>query len=357
VKRPYPSLKEVAARAGVSFQTASKFLNGGEVRVSAETAERITTAARELGYSPNSIARSLVQRSSSTIGIVAGDLTDLALSQFILGAESAARRLGYSVLVGALGQDEEAGPGVVKTLIERRVDGVIAAAPQLEEDSAVAELLRRYVPAVSLHHVPGGGVPTVGSNHREVGRLCTEHLLSLGHRYVGTVTGPFRRLVVRSRLRGYEEALRQASLEPGEDMVVEGDWTPAGAATAARLLLERHPELTAIFVQNDVMAIGVYSAVRATGRWIPDDVAVVSCDDTPFAPYMTPPLTSVHIPFAETGARAVEVLVDRINGGEVTTETSLLPVELVVRDSCGAEQPLTRSGTGAHSAQKSKEGL
>jgi LacI family transcriptional regulator len=356
VKRPYPSLKEVAARAGVSFQTASKFLNGGEVRVSPETAERITAAARELGYSPNSIARSLVQRASSTIGIVAGDLTDVALSQFILGAERAARELGYSVLVGALGQDQDAGPGVVRTLIERRVDGVITAAPQLEEDSAVAELLRRYVPAVSLHHVPGAGVPTVGSNHREVGRLSTEHLLNLGHRHVGTVTGPFRRLVVRSRVRGYEEALREASIEPNEDTVVEGDWTPAGAAAATRLLLERHPELTAIFVQNDVMAIGVYSAVTATGRAIPDDVAVVSCDDTLFAPFMTPPLTSVHIPFAETGARAVELLVSRINGGEVTNETSLLPVELVVRESCGARQ-LSRSAAGASSAQKSKEEL
>ena len=101
----------------------------------------------------------------------------------------------------------------------------------------------------------------------------------------------------------------------------------------------------------------VYSAVKATGRWIPNDVAVVSCDDTPSAPFLPPPLTSVPIPFAETGARAVEVLVDRINGGEVTTETSLLPVELVVQGSCGAARPLSPSGTGANSAQKSKEKL
>jgi LacI family transcriptional regulator len=103
------------------------------------------------------------------------------------------------------------------------------------------------------------------------------------------------------------------------------------------------------------MAIGVYSAIRATGRWIPDDVAVVSCDDAPFAPFLTPPLTSVHIPFAETGARAVEVLVDRINGRDVTTETSLLPVELIVRDSCGATRPLSRLGGGANSIHKNKE--
>jgi LacI family transcriptional regulator len=239
VKGPYPSIKEVAARAGVSFQTASKFLNGGQVRVSPETAERITSAARELGYSPNTIARSLVQRASSTIGIVAGDLTDLALSQFVVGAERAARRVGHAVLVGTLAGDEEDGSEVVNTLIKRRVDGIIAAAPQLEEDTAVAELLRRYTAVVSLHHVPGGGIPTVGSNHRDLGRMCTEHLLNLGHSCVGTVTGPFRRLVVRSRLRGFEDALRQASIEPSEDLVVDGDWTPAGAASATRLLLER----------------------------------------------------------------------------------------------------------------------
>lgn len=347
VKGPYPSLKEVAARAGVSFQTASKFLNGGQVRVSPETAERITSAARELGYSPNTIARSLVQRASSTIGIVAGDLTDLALSQFVVGAERAARRVGHAVLVGTLAGDEEDGSEVVNTLIERRVDGIIAAAPQLEEDTAVAELLRRYVSVVSLHHVPGGGIPTVGSNHRDLGRMCTEHLLGLGHACIGTVTGPFRRLVVRSRLRGFEDALRQASIEPGEDLVVEGDWTPAGAASATRLLFERRPQLTAIFVHSDVMAIGVYSAAAATGRRIPEDLAVVSCDDIPFAQYMTPPLTSVRIPFAETGARAVDVLLRRINGEELTAEASLLPVELIVRASCGVAGPPDHSPAGA----------
>jgi LacI family transcriptional regulator len=348
-KGPYPSLKEVAARAGVSFQTASKFLNGGQVRVSPETAARITSAARELGYSPNTIARSLVQRNSSTIGIVAGDLTDLALSQFVVGAEQAARRVGHAVLVGTMAGDEEDGSEVVNMLIERRVDGIIAAAPQLEEDTAVAELLRRYVSAVSLHHVPGGGVPTVGSNHRDVGRLCTDHLLALGHRSVGTVTGPFRRLVVRSRLRGYEDALRQASIEPREELVVEGDWTPGGAASATRLLLERCPELTAIFVHSDVMAIGVYSAVAATGRRIPGDMAVISCDDIPFAEYMTPPLTSVRIPFAETGARAVEVLIKRIGGAGLVAEASLLPVELVVRGSCGDARP--PAGVAAETVQ------
>ena len=267
--RRYVSIKEVAARAGVSFQTASKVLNGGNVRVSAETAARIMAVADSLGYRPNSVARSLVQQSTATIGLVAGDITDGALSQFAVAAERTARKHGHAVLVGNLADDGRDGAAVVQMLIDRRVDGVIAAAPQLEGDTEVADMLRRYVPSVSLHHVPGGGVPLVGSNHRAGARAATEHLIRLGHTTIGTVTGPFRRHVVRSRLHGYEDALRAAGIEPGEDLAVEGDWTPGTAAAATRLLLERDPEMTAIFVHSDTMAIGVLSALAAAGRRVP----------------------------------------------------------------------------------------
>jgi LacI family transcriptional regulator len=338
-RRRYVSIKEVAARAGVSFQTASKVLNGGDVRVSAQTAERILAAASELGYQPNTIARSLVQRASATIGLVASDATDVAIAQASVAAEQAARRHGHSVLVGHLAMGGADGAGIVRTLIERRVDGIIAAAPEVEEDSEVADLLRRYVPSVSLQAVPGGGVPTVGSNHRDTGRLATDHLLGLGHTRIGTVTGLFRRRVTRSRLHGYEDALRAAGLEPGEDLVVEGDWTPHGGAAAARLLLERSPSLTAIFVHSDTMAIGVLSALWQAGRRVPADVAVVSCDDIPFAEFLTPPLTTVRVPLAETGRQAVELLLRSIAGEPVPERTPLLPVELIVRGSCGAPKP------------------
>jgi LacI family transcriptional regulator len=334
--RRYVSIKEVAAEAGVSFQTASKVLNGGPVRVAPETAARIVSAAKRLGYRPNTIARSLVRRTTGTLGLIASDATDVAISEFSVAVERAARRRGYAVLVGHLAAGGEDGADVVRMLIERRVDGVIAAAPQVEDDPEVAELLRTYVPAVSLHHVPGGRVPVIGSTQSETARLATEHLISHGHRLVGTVTGPYRRRVVRSRLRGYEATLRAAGLEQSEDLVVEADWTPGGAAAATRLLLERMPDTTAIFVHNDAMAIGVMSAVAKTGRCVPADVAVVSCDDMPFAEYLTPALSTVRVPLAETGERAVGLLLQSIAGEPVAAEPLLLPVELIVRDSCGA---------------------
>ncbi len=339
-RRRYVSIKEVAARAGVSFQTASKVLNGGDVRVSAGTEERIVTAAAELGYRPNTIARSLVQRATATIGLVASDATDVAIAQASVAAEQAARKNGHSVLVGHLAAGGADGADILRALIERRVDGIIAAAPEVEEDTEVAELLRGYVPSVSLQAVPGGGVPLVGSNHRETGRLATDHLLGLGHTSIGTVTGTFRRRVTRSRLHGYEDALRRAALEPNEDLVTEGDWTPQGGATATRLLLERSPGLTAIFVHSDVMAVGVLSALWQAGRRVPADVAVVSCDDIPFAEFLTPPLSTVRIPLAETGRQAVELLLRCIAGEPVPERPPLLPVELIVRDSCGGRNIL-----------------
>jgi LacI family transcriptional regulator len=336
-RRRYVSLKDVAERAGVSFQTASKVLNGGDVRVSADTQARIVEAAKDLGYSPNTVARSLVQRATCTIGLIAGDMTDGALSLFAVAAEQTARHHGHAVLVSNLTPDGQQGADIVGTLIQRRVDGIIAAAPQLEEDIAVANLLRDYVPAVSLHHVPGGGVPVVGSSGRQTAKLATDHLVGLGHRRIGSITGPFRRRVVRSRLRGFEQSLREAGVDADDDAIAEADWTPGGAAAATRLLLHRAPDVTALFVHSDTMAMGVLSALSEAGRRVPDDVAVVGCDDMPFATYLIPPLSTVRLPFAETGRQAVELLLRLIAGEPPATDLLKLPPELVVRRSSSTE--------------------
>lgn len=328
----YVSLKDVAERAGVSFQTASKVLNGQHGVVSAKTRERIVAAADELGYVPNRVARSLVQRSTYTVGIVADDLDDSVLTQFTVGAEAAARRRGHAVLIGTV-RGENEGDDYVRLLLERRVDGILAAAPSLEDDAAVGELLRGPVPVVSMHHVPGGGVPLVGSDHTLTGRLATEHLAALGRTRIATVTGQGSRRVAKARLRGYELALSTAGLAVDAELVAEGDWTPQGGYRAAGALFDLHGDIDAVFAQNDLMAIGVLAAAHERGRRIPDDCAVVGCDDLPFSPFLTPPLTSVHIPFAETGERAMELLLRLIAGEEERANRILLPVHLVARAS------------------------
>ncbi|HXM58222.1 MAG TPA: LacI family DNA-binding transcriptional regulator [Candidatus Dormibacteraeota bacterium] len=331
---PFVSLKDVAARAGVSFQTVSKVLKGSPVHVSEATRARVLEGARELGYVPNAVARGLATQSTSAIGIVAGDLADWSLSQFVVGAEREARRRGHAVLITSARGEPDDTAACVRALVERRVHGIVAAAPQLEHDRELARLLRD-VPTVSIHHVPGGGVSLVGSDHRVSGRLAVEHLASLGHRRIATITGPPDRRVV-SRLHGYREALAAAGIAPDPVLVEAADWTPEGGYQATLRLLDRAPDLTALFAQNDLMAMGALSALQRRGRAVPGDIAVVGCDDLPMVVHTVPALTTVHLPFTETGARAVSLLLEQIRkDGGPRPERVLLPVRLVVRGSCG----------------------
>jgi LacI family transcriptional regulator len=332
----YVSLKDVAARSGVSFQTASKVLNGRPGVVSASTRERILRAAAELGYVPNAMARGLVRRASVTVGVLADDFSDLAVSQFVLAAQRAAAGRGHGALISSVHADVDVELAVRK-LLEYRVDGILVAAPSLEDDPGLGAALRGPLPVVSINRIHGGGVPTIGSDHKVTGALAAEHLLDLGHRRIGTVTGPRRRQVVQSRMRGFRAALEAAGAPLPEWRVVEADWTYAGGWAAAHRLLDADPAVTAVFVHNDVMAVGALKALHERGRRLPADCSVVGCDDLSFAGYLVPPLTTVRIPFQETGERAATLLLDHIGGKRIPAR-DLLPVELVVRGSTSPPQ-------------------
>lgn len=325
------SIKTVAARAGVSFQTASKVLNG-KGSVSGQTRQRILDAASQLGYVPNAVARGLVTRSTRTVGVVASDLSEDVLAQFVVGAEREARQQGHSVIISIVGGDGGDGERYLRTLVERRVEGILLAAPELERQPRVGEILGPSVPVVSIHAVPGA---RVGSNHVETGLLATRHLLAHGHRRIGTITGPRSRRVVHSRLRGYEQALHEAGIAADADLLEESDWQVEGGYAAAARLLDRVPDLTALFVQNDTMAIGALSLLHQRGRAVPDGCALVSCDDIPAARHTIPPLSTVRIPLYETGATAMRLLLERIAEPATEPRRVLLPVELVKRRSCG----------------------
>jgi LacI family transcriptional regulator len=328
------SIKTVAALAGVSFQTASKVLNG-KGSVSEQTRQRILESATWLGYVPNAVARGLVTRSTRTVGIVASDLTDYVLAQFVVGAEREARAKGHSVIIGTVDGNGSDGERYIRTLVERRVEGILLAAPELERQPRLGEILGTSAPVVSIHAVSGARVTLVGSNHVETGLLATRHLLSHGHRQIGTIAGQRNRRVVHSRLTGYEQALREAGLVPDPNFVEEGDWQVEGGYEATRRLLLRAPDITALFVQNDIMALGALSALHEAGRSVPGDCALVSCDDIPAACRTIPPLTTVRVPFYQTGATAMQLLLDRISEPDSEPKRVLLPVDLVIRQSCG----------------------
>jgi LacI family transcriptional regulator len=327
----YVSLRDVAARSGVSFQTASKVLNGRSGVVSPSTRERILRAAAELGYVPNAMARGLVRQASVTVGVVADDFSDLAVSQFVLAAQRAAASRGHAALISSVHATIDAELAVRK-LLEYRVDGILVAAPTLEDDPGLGAALSGPLPVVSINRIHGVAVPTVGSDHAVTGTLAADHLLGLGHRNIGTVTGPRARQVVGRRMRGFRAALKAGGEPLSERRIVEADWTYDGGWAATHRLLDADPTVTAVFVHNDVMAMGALKALHERGVRLPADCSVVGCDDLSFAGYLVPPLTTVRIPFQETGERAAALLVDRI-GGKPIPERNLLPVELIVRES------------------------
>jgi LacI family transcriptional regulator, galactose operon repressor len=325
------SVKDVAARSGVSFQTTSKVLNGGG-SVSQLTRARILQAASDLGYVPNLQARSLVMQRTQTVGVITSDFSDRNLSRILAGAEQEARRQGFGVIISSIEPEGSGTEYALPAMMERRVDGILLAAPRMEEEAALEHVLDRTLPTVSVHAVPGGGVTTVSSDDEQIGLIATRHLLELGRRVIGSVVGGRGLKTAEARLRGYRAALEEAGVPFDADLIEEGGWDIAGGLVATQRLVAR-PHLDAIFAQNDMMAIGALSALRDAGRTVPVECAVVGCDDIDMALYTTPPLTTVHVPFYEIGAEAMRLLLGMVSDGAARERSVVLPVHLIVRGS------------------------
>jgi LacI family transcriptional regulator, galactose operon repressor len=329
----YISLKDVAARAGVSFQTASKVLNGRPGVAAPATAERIRTAAQELGYVPNGLARGLVRSGTITIGILTDDLADGALSHFVAGAQAALAARGHAAVLVAIRPEIDAGESLHKVL-EHRVDGLLIIAPSLEQNTSFSGALRDGLPLVSLSHLPGTSAVLLGSDHRVTGKIAASHLIDLGHRAIATVTGPPQRQVVRLRRDAFRNVLDEAGVALPSARVDKGDWSAGDGYHATGRILDRDPTVTAIFVHSDEMAVGALRLLADRNISVPDRFSVIGCDDLPLSRFLVPSLTTIHVPFTETGARAAALLLDLI-AGRSAPRRELLPVHLVQRQSTG----------------------
>jgi LacI family transcriptional regulator, galactose operon repressor len=333
-RRParHVSVKDVAARSGVSFQTTSKVLNGGG-SVSEVTRARILQAASDLGYVPNLQARALVMQRTRTIGLIAGDFGDPGLSRCLAGAEAEARREGYGLMLTSIEPEGSGTEYALPAMMERRVDGILLAAPQMEDDEALPHVLDPTLPVVSVNHISGGAVIAVTADDENAGYLATRHLLAEGHRAIGTLTGPGHRQLTLRRLDGYRRALREASVEAPEDLVEEAGVDVAGGLAALPRLIERRPDMTAVFCHHDLVAVGALAALRALGKRVPAGCSVVGCDGLDSAAFTNPPLTTVRVPFYEIGVEAMRVLVRLVAGGTDGTRATTLPVHLITRSS------------------------
>ncbi|HEX9018543.1 MAG TPA: LacI family DNA-binding transcriptional regulator, partial [Anaerolineaceae bacterium] len=307
------TIKEVAQAAGVSTQTVSRVLND-RPDVSEDTRLRVRAVIAELGYSPNVLARSLIQGRSHTLGVVGYGLGYYGPSRVLTGIERRANELGYSLLLSLLRDPEiNTGEGIFHALLDRQVDGIIWAVPEIGSNRDwIADTLRRLSnPVVFINMEPGPGLAVAAMNNRSGAGLAVHHLLEQGYRRIGIITGPVSWWESRQREQGWQEAMQGVGVAPCslDQLKAVGDWYPTSGETGLEELLRRCPDLEAVFACNDLMAAGALRAARRLGRRVPQDLAIIGYDDTPEAPYYAPPLTTIRQPLVEMGGKAVEMLV------------------------------------------------
>lgn len=330
--RRSPSMADVAARAGVSHQTVSRVLNDSTT-VREETRARVLQAIAELGYRRNNAARMLVTNRSGRIGMVAAHLGLHGPSMTALAVQDAAHHAGYDVALVGLSEEMsvELLNDAVDRLLDQAVEAIVVAAAH-RKTALLTQSLGLSIPVVLVQGVEPGEPMAAGIDQQAGAILATNHLLDLGHDRVAHVTGPDDWIEAGQRRAGWRQAHEQRNRLPGPELA--GDWSAASGYRAG-LRLADDPSITAVFVANDGMALGVLHAMHVRGRRIPEDLSVVGFDDEPQAAYFWPALTSVSQDFASVGRCAVDLAL-RALAGETEAAAPLIAPSLVVRGSTTA---------------------
>ncbi|TCN35550.1 DNA-binding LacI/PurR family transcriptional regulator [Kribbella orskensis] len=328
-RRRGPSMADVARLAGVSGQTVSRVANGRH-NVDADTRERVLAAMREVGYRPNSAARALRNGRFRSIGVIVFELSSFGNTRTLDAIAAAATTRGYAVnLLPVLDASQEAVSGAFSRLGEQAVDGVIILIEAHTLDDAEVPL-PDGLPVVVVDSSAHYDYPIVDTDQAQGARLATEHLLDLGHQTVWHLGGPPSSFAAARRLRSWQQTLtdRGRVVPP----VLVGDWSAGSGYEAGRQLAD-NPDVSAVFVANDQMALGLLRALHERGRAVPEDVSVVGFDDQEEAAQFWPPLTTIRQSFAEVGRRSVDALINEIQAGEHHHQPVSVATELVVRSS------------------------
>lgn len=337
------TIKDVAARAGVSFTTVSHVLNGTR-RVSDAARLRVQQAADELGYVPSALARALKTRRTRMLGVLVPNISNPFFAELVQGIEDACRRAGYAVCLCHGDDDPELQARHVHTLLQRRVDGLLLAVPAGEAGALARMLAPVRQPMVLIDRtLPGPGADLVRVDHRAGARLAVQHLLSLGHRRIACLSGPPQFEVSRARVAGWRDALMRAGIAIAPEWLRTGDFSSAAGQTLTHALLAR-TEISALFAANDLLAVGALRAAAERGVAVPRQLSVIGFDGIEFGQFLHPALSTVGTPIRTLGERAVNVLVERIARPRSRGRELVLAPSLLLRESTG---PAPRAGVAA----------
>jgi LacI family transcriptional regulator len=344
---PTVTIRDVATAAGTSVATVSAVLNGNvrhNIRVGQATRERVLRAAAELNYAPNPIARSLVTGKTGVLGLVfpyssAFTERNPFFTQIMAGVLDGVIGARYNVMLHTAIGDED---GVdMSGLLDPRVDGLILVLPD-PDNRIIAECIRRKFPYVAVVCNPDSPQTyAINADDFQGGVLATRHLIELGHTRIAHLIGNPDVATALPRKEGFLAALRQAGIEPDPALIVPAgfDWQSGYFAMQQLLRLPAWERPTAVFAANDLCADSAQRALTEQGLRVPQDTSLVGYDDTWFAAMMQPALTSVHMPIYEMGMAAAAMLVELVEGREVTERQPVLPVSLTIRGSSAAPPP------------------
>ncbi len=331
------TLEEIAQLSGFSRSTVSRVINN-DPHVSDKTRQKVQALVQELDFQPNLAARSLAVGHSNILGLViptriSSLFTDPYFPALIQGASIECNAHNYSTMLW-LAEPEYERRTIYQVVNNSLLAGVIVSSMVID-DPIVAALIASGKPFVLIgRHPSAADVSYVDVDNVSSAREVVTHLLRLGHRRVATITGPQNTISGRDRYQGYQEALRSRGVLLDEGLVVEGDFTEDGGYLAMQQLLAKQPR--AVFVASDSMAAGALRALREAGLGVPDEVAIAGFDDLPAAARLTPPLTTIRQPVPRLGSVAVDTLLDLIAHPNSGPHRLILPTQLVIRESCGA---------------------
>lgn len=335
MEKPNVTIADVAELAQVSKMSVSRALNG-QTGVSEKTRQRILEVADQLGYIPYPNSRNR-NGSSRLIGLLIPDITTTYMGEILRGVSSAAERLNYGLVLCTQGRvDHEQRTSYYLSLLDDDlVDGVLLVVPR-DFEVIVGDLKARDLPYFIIdHHNGAADEPSVTATNRKGTVDAMRHLLALGHRRIGFITGRMDISCSHDRLQGYRDGLAEVGLSFDPELVREGDYTQPSGFEQGKILLCLEDRPTAILASSDLMAFGVMDAAKAAGLAIGRDISIVGFDDIYMASQVHPKLTTVRQPLVSMGEMALEQLVTLLDGRPALTLRRELPTELIIRESTG----------------------
>ncbi len=341
------TIEQIASLAHVSRSTVSRVLND-HPSVKPAVRERVRRVMEAHGYVPRAAARSLASRRTRVLSVViprnaASVFGGYFFPPVIQGVVETCAARGYLMTLSIVASESEQ-RAYEHMLRGRHCDGVIVVSTSAD-DTLLPRIAAAQLPLVLIgRHPTMDDVAWVDAENRLGGQLATSHLIRLGHRRIATITGPLTTAAALDRRDGYIQALRDAGLPIQLELIVEGDFTQLSGELAMARLLDLSERPTAVFIAADSMAIGALKVLHTAGLRVPDDIALVGFDDQPLATMASPALTTIHQPIRELGITAAGFLLDCLEGYPCATPHRLLPVELVIRQTCGASKASREEG-------------